>query len=57
MWLLMHCEENMYVIYLPKTFRLILNVKKQSDKTKLRSILKACLDSSKNVSDLKDQKK
>lgn len=47
-----------YVVFLPKMFNLILNMKKQSNKTKLRGILKTTgLNSSKNVNVLKDQKK
>lgn len=56
MCFLMHCEGNItYLVFLPKLFTLTLNIKKQSDKTKLRSILKITgLDSSKNVSVLKE---
>lgn len=55
----LHCEGNIiYVVFLPKMFNLILNMKKQSNKTKLRGILKTTgLNSSKNVNVLKDKKK
>ena len=54
MWLLMHCEGKVYVVFLSNIFNLIINLKKQSDQTKLRGILKIGLDSSKNVSVSKD---
>lgn len=50
----MHCEGNVYVVFMSNIFNLIINLKKQSDHTKLRGILKTGLDSSKNVSVSKD---
>ena len=54
MWLLMHCEGNSYAIFLWNILNLIINLKKQSDQTKLRGTLKTGLDSSKNVTVSKD---